>query len=142
MPLASRHHVSRSIAQLIPRIIGGVQPDALPRHDVTQRQVLVLATIHSRPHCTMGALASNMDICMPTATGIIQRLAAAGYVRRIDDPADRRQVIVTLTAKGRAFIRQFQTAAAHRWDRALRVLDPRELEALHHVVIKLHQRLP
>ena len=141
MPPTSRQHVSRSIAQLFPRIIGGAHPDALPHHDVAQRQVLVLEAIHSRPHCTMGVIASNMCICMPTATGIVQRLVEAGYVRRIDDPADRRQVIVTLTAKGRAFIRQFQAAAAHRWDQALRVLEPQELATFHRVVTKLNQRL-
>ena len=141
MPAITRRTVSQSIAQLIPRIIGGMQPGVLPHHDVTQRQVLVLAAIHSRPHCTMGAIASNMRISMPTATGIVHRLAEAGYVRRVDDPSDRRQVLVALTAKGHAFIRQFQAAAAQRWDQVLRSLEPRELEAFYRVVRKLNERL-
>ena len=91
--------------------------------------------------CTMGSLARNMHVRMPTATGVIDRLVRAGYVRRIPHPTDRRQVIVAVTAKGQHFIRDFQALIRRRWEEVLRSLSSRELATFHHVITKLKAQL-
>ena len=133
--------VGRAFAQLMPLIVRGVQLDFFVRRGVTQTQFLMLAAIHAEGACTMGRLAHSLHVRMPTATGIVDRLVRAGYVRRAPDPVDRRQVVVQLTAKGAGFIRAFQNILQHRWEDVLRTLPSSELTALHRVISTLQQRL-
>ena len=140
-PRITRHAVSHAVAQLMPRIIQGVQLDFFVRRGTTQTQFLVLMAIHAHDRCTMTTIARNMHARMPTATGIINRLVAAGLVRRSPHPDDRRQVIVQLTAKGKAFIRDFQGVIRRRWEEVLKSLTGAELEAFYHVITKLREQL-
>ena len=180
MTTITRQDVSRAIAQLMPRIIQGIQLDVFVQRGVTQTQFLVLMALHGyaakavraersgltpiapgipcrhdggdftgtgggpageRSECTMGTLARNLHVRMPTATGIVSRLVRAGYVRRHPKPEDRRQIVVTLTPKGYAFIQAFQAVVRHRWEEVLRSLKPTELATFHRVVTKLHGQL-
>src|SRR3989338_7615970 len=133
----TRTQVSQAVAQLMPRIIQGVQLEFFVKRRVTQTQLLVLLAIHAAGRCTIGTIARNMHVRMPTASGIVTRLVRGGYVRRHPAPKDRRQVFVELTDKGRDFIAAFQGVIRHRWDDVLKALDPDELDAFHGVITKL-----
>ena len=141
MTAVSRSQVSLAVAQLMPRIIQGVHLDFFVKRGVTQTQFLVLIAIHAAGRCPMGTLARNMHVQMPTATGIVNRLVRAGYVRRTPDPEDRRQVLVHVTDKGRTFIHDFQGIIRHRWEEVLKALQPAELGAFYRVVTKLREHL-
>ena len=141
MSPASRKDVSLAIAQLMPHIIQGVHLDFLTSRNITQTQFLVLVAIHSKERAPMNVLASNMKVSMPTISGIVDRLVRAGFLRRVEDPHDRRQVVVELTSKGRALIAQFQTAISQRWQEVLLALFSQELEAFYQVVAKLTEGL-
>ena len=141
MPAVTRQQVSQAIAQLMPSILRGVQLDFFVKRGVTQTQLLVLMAIHADGRCTMSALARNLHVTMPTMSGVIGRLVRAGYVRRVSDLKDRRQVAVELTAKSRQFIADFQHVIRQRWEDVLRALQPKELEAFHTVLTKLLSEL-
>jgi DNA-binding MarR family transcriptional regulator len=129
--------VSSTVAQLMPNIIRGVQLDFFLKRRVTQTQLLMMLAIHAYSRCTMGTLARSMHVSMPTVSGVVDRLARAGFIRRFPHPEDRRQVLVELTAKGHTFIRDFQGIIRRRWEEVLRTLAPRELETFHGVIQKL-----
>jgi len=48
-----------------------------------------------------GKLAKRSNLSTGAMTNRLDRLEAAGFVRRLSDPADRRSVLVELTPKGR-----------------------------------------
>lgn len=125
----------------MPLIIQGVQLEFFVKRGTTQTQFLVLMAIHGYVRCTMGTLARRLRVRLPTATGIVHRLVRSGLVRRARDSQDRRQVIVELTAKGRAYIRDFQGVIRRRWEEVLQPLAPQELAAFHQVLIKLAEQL-
>ena len=137
----SRKEVSQAVAKLMPNIIRGVSLDFFVRRGVTQTQFLVLLAVHSYGRCSMGMLARNMRVRMPTATGIVDRLVRDGFVRRSPCPEDRRQVFVELTPKGDSFIRQFQEVVRRRWEDVLKILGPGELNAFFQVITKLREKL-
>ena len=139
--MISRQDTSRAVAQLMPRIIQGIQLDFFIKKGVTQTQFLVLMALHGYGCSTVGHLAENMHVSMPTASGIISRLANAGYVKRASSPKDRRQVVVALTAKGSGFIAAFQAVVRRRWEEVLRALEPHELAMFYEVVTKLRVEL-
>ena len=140
-PAIMRQDASRAMAQLIPRIIRGAHLDFFTRISVTQTQFFVLVAIHGHTQCTMGTLSRNAHVSMPTMSGIVDRLTKAGYVTRAPRAVDRRQVVVSVTSKGRALIGRFQAVIQKRWEEVLRSLKPRELQAFYHVISQLMKAL-
>ena len=137
----TRKDVGRAVAELMPHILRGVQLDFFVKRGVTQTQFLVVAALHAYARCTMGTLARSLHVSMPTASGIVDRLVRAGFVRRVPQADDRRQVVVELTKKGQGFFQQFQAIVRHRWEEALLSLEPDELAAFYEVITKLRERL-
>ena len=89
-----------------------------------------------------GQLAESMGLSSGAMTNRLDRLEESGMVRRLDDPNDRRAVLVEPTEAGHA-----------AWDRAIRaqadrealiasVLTEEEKEALHSLLRKLMMAFP
>lgn len=137
----TRKDVSRAVAELMPQIMRGVQLDFFVARGITQTQFLMLAAVRAYSRCSMSTLAGNLHVSLPTATGIVDRLVKAGFLRRASDAEDRRQVFVQLTAKAEHFFADFETVIRRRWEEALASLDAGELAAFHEVITKLRDRL-
>jgi DNA-binding MarR family transcriptional regulator len=137
----TRRELARSFAQLIPNMIRGAQLDFFAKRSITQTQFLVLMSVHSYTRCAMGTLARNLHVRMPTVTGVVERLVGAGHLRRSPHPEDRRRVMVELTAKGREFVRAFQSMLQGRWNEALSVLSPREIQNMYQAIEKIQRQL-
>lgn len=73
-------------------------------NDLTARQLGVLFRCSAAGPVTVRALAEYLDISKPAVSRAVDRLAAAGYAGRKDDPTDRRSVLVDLTRDGRVFL--------------------------------------
>lgn len=69
---------------------------------ITYPQYLVLNALWEEDGRTIGAIAQRLALESSTITPLVKRLAAAGLVLRMRDPADERHVVVRLTPKGRA----------------------------------------
>ena len=65
-----------------------------------------------RDSITIGELAERLQIKHHSAVGLANRLVAENYVRRVPGRADRRQVYLTVTAKGEAILEGL--SAMHR----------------------------
>ncbi|MDL9935345.1 MarR family transcriptional regulator [Gordonia sp. ABSL1-1] len=77
---------------------------ALRRHtpisEYTAAQASALTVLVDHGPMRMGELAERESIRMPTATALVDGLTRNGLVERRPDPADRRAVVVALTAHG------------------------------------------
>ncbi|MFC3300553.1 MarR family transcriptional regulator [Arthrobacter agilis] len=71
---------------------------------VTPPQWRVLVLIATRGPQTLGAVAVDLGVHPSNATRTGDRLEAAGLVRRVDDPDDRRLLRLALTDDGRALV--------------------------------------
>jgi 4'-phosphopantetheinyl transferase len=60
----------------------------------------VLSVLEAEGPISMGRLAEALDVSVASATGIVSRMTARGVVERRHDAADRRVVLVHLTAEG------------------------------------------
>ena len=67
---------------------------------VTGPQRLALRVIGLFPGVSAGDLAATLHVHPSTLTGVLQRLSAQRWLRRVDDPRDRRRAILRLTARG------------------------------------------
>jgi DNA-binding MarR family transcriptional regulator len=89
-------------------------------HGITPADYLVLAVVRRSPHHR----SSPTAICgvLGRTTGgmslALDRLAAAGWLRRLPDPSDRRRVVVEATEDGVRLATEVNTAL-HDWEASL-----------------------
>jgi MarR family transcriptional regulator, organic hydroperoxide resistance regulator len=69
---------------------------------LTYPQYLVMCVLWEDDDQTIGGIAARLDLEPSTITPLVKRLEQAGHVVRQRNPADERQVNVTLTKEGRA----------------------------------------
>jgi DNA-binding MarR family transcriptional regulator len=74
----------------------------LDKLGLTYPQYLVLSTLWEEDRLAVSAIADRLALESSTITPLVKRLEAAGFLTRERNPQDERQVIVGLTAKGRA----------------------------------------
>ena len=55
---------------------------------------------------TVGALAERLQLRHHSTVELLDRLADRGHIARVSDPADRRAVLVRVTARGDAVLRK------------------------------------
>lgn len=67
---------------------------------VTDTDVQCLHVLGRHGPTTPGALAAHVNLTTGSASRMIDRLAAAGCVRRVADPGDRRRVLIEPTQEG------------------------------------------
>jgi DNA-binding MarR family transcriptional regulator len=70
----------------------------------------------------------------------VERLIAAGYVRRRPDPEHGRRLLLTLTAKGERAYAAIAQAAQRRHDNVLKALTAEERQTLERILGKLQTR--
>jgi DNA-binding MarR family transcriptional regulator len=72
--------------------------------DLTQVRALVV--IASRGSVTLGELATAVNFHLTRASRLCDRMVASGLIHRRDDPANRRQLTLTVTEKGERIVQQ------------------------------------
>jgi DNA-binding MarR family transcriptional regulator len=68
---------------------------------LTYPQYLVLSTLWEEDGLAVSAIADRLSLEPSTITPLVKRLEAAGFLSRVRNKKDERQVIVSLTDQGR-----------------------------------------
>ena len=89
-----------------------------------------------------GQLAEHMGLSSGAMTNRLDRMEAAGLIRRLPDPNDRRAILVEPTDDGRALWDTAVATQAARESRVSGVLDQREREELHRLLRTLMRAFP
>ena len=71
---------------------------------LTYTQYIAMVAMSEEDEQTVSALGEKLFLESNTLTPILKKLEQSGYIRRVRDPADERQVRVSLTAVGRSLI--------------------------------------
>ena len=77
--------------------------------DLTNRQMALMLLVYETtgPHTVRG-LANILGVSKPVITRALNTLGALGYLRRVRDETDRRNVFVARTSTGQDFLDGFQ----------------------------------
>ena len=77
--------------------------------DLTNRQMALLMIVYMTPgpHTVRG-LAHTLGVSKPVITRALNTLGTLGYLRRVRDEADRRNVFVAKTSIGQDFLERFE----------------------------------
>jgi DNA-binding MarR family transcriptional regulator len=77
--------------------------------DLTNRQMALMLLVYLTPgpHTVRG-LAERLAVSKPVITRALNTLGALGYLRRVRDESDRRNVFVAKTGTGQDFLEGFE----------------------------------
>lgn len=90
--------------------------------DLTMAQAKLLYVVTASGDLSMSEIAQRLGVTISTASGAVDHLVSIGLLSRVDDPANRRQVSVSVTPLGAETLEQ------------LRELSTRQLRSLLDVV--------
>jgi DNA-binding MarR family transcriptional regulator len=98
--------------------------------ELSRTATSVLATLRDTGPRRVTDLAATESVAQPTMTTLVVRLERDGLVARGSDAADRRAVLVSITAEGLATLRRLSEARAEVLGARLATLDAADREAL------------
>jgi DNA-binding MarR family transcriptional regulator len=126
-PSESRTRLAEALLKIVPRLLRRLNADMPLESEAggtecaqgwrnvaelraTPGQLSLLEILVEHGRCTMQELAEHLAVTPPTATAMVKRLLAQGYVERAHDEADWRTVWVKPTETGRQAVTVFLRA--------------------------------
>lgn len=103
-PSIPRHEVDAVVAACRSLVALSVRSIAVVDDVVDPVQFRALVVIASRGVASLGELAEATGLSLSTSSRLCTRLVEAGLIHRKDDPADRRQLALTLTEDGKRVV--------------------------------------
>ncbi len=149
--------LAQSLLELTPRLVRRLNADVPLDHKVsegnedlqqalseiraTPGQLTLLRVLVERKQCSMQELAEQLVVMPSTATAMVKRLLANGYIERSRDDVDWRTVWVKATVRGQQVVTIYDTAQRASLSRRLAQLSDDErihivhaLPALRHLI--------
>ena len=102
--------------------------------ELTMSQTKALYLIVAAGQLRMSELASRLGVTSSTATGVVDGLVGHGLLVRHEDPADRRQVVVTATPEAEATLESFRELGASRMRELLAHVDGPDLAVIERAI--------
>jgi len=123
----------RLFRELLPTV-----PKDLLTLDITMPQTKILLILHVHGPRRMSDLANELDITLPAATSLIDRLVEKHYVIRETQPDDRRVVLCHLSDAGEQAIGRIWQSARRRSQELLQAMPVSKLELLAEALQAMH----
>ncbi|WP_019936239.1 MarR family winged helix-turn-helix transcriptional regulator [Bordetella sp. FB-8] len=92
------HSTALAMQKVYRKLLGGL--------GLTYPQYLVMLVLWERDGLILSEIGRRLFLDSATLTPLLKRMEAAGLIRRTRDERDERQVVIDLTAQGRALKRQ------------------------------------
>ena len=77
-------------------------------------QFSVMMQLHHRGNCAIGDISERFDVTNAAASQLVDKLVQGGFIKREEDPQDRRAKMLNLTDKGKDLI-QRGIEERYRW---------------------------
>ncbi|WP_242908562.1 MarR family winged helix-turn-helix transcriptional regulator [Actinomadura terrae] len=110
-------------------LVDAVYAASAREYGLTQQQGQLLCVLMAQPY-GMSELGAMLGLAKSSLTGLVDRTARNGLVRREPDPEDRRAARVALTAKGSALVADFYAETCRRIEALANGLDETERQTL------------
>jgi DNA-binding MarR family transcriptional regulator len=105
--------------------LSALHPEAWREVDLTMTQFRALLFIRARQPLSVSQLGAALQMRLGAASALVTRLARFDLVSRRENPADRRQTLVSLTPAGEAMLDRVEADAIARTRRVLSRISPR-----------------
>jgi len=129
MPIATETALASTLRLAVMRLARRMRAQRAET-SLTLSQLATLATLERHGALSPGELAAHERVQPPSMTRLLAVLEERGYVSRAAHPSDGRQVVVTLSATGRALLKEDRRRRDVWLAQRLMTLDAGELDVL------------
>jgi len=142
----SLNRFAEDIQQLMPAFMGAMirrERNAISQGIITLPQFLGLSFLHANPGAPVKAFAATLGLQLSSASGLLDRLAKLGLLKRTHSTEDRRVVLIHLTPKGEQMVDEIMEQKKESVARIFPALTPEDrtvyLELMQKVVSHLDE---
>lgn len=121
---------AKQVVETVPEIMRLIRTGVRRRGALSVPQVRVLSHLTRQPGASVSEIAYLLDVTIPSASALVERLVRKNMVRRQDDPNERRRVLLTLTPAGVEAYEQSKAIAQEFVANLLNVESPEKLNAI------------
>ena len=135
---------SFEIAMLIKEIYAStieIVNDNLKESGLTHQQTMVIKLIAHKEKITISELCKEMSLAKGTISGIVSRLEAADYVKKVKCDNDKRNTYVEFSTKGYEYAKNFRNEINKSFDKIFENFTDDELKETKENLIKLRDKL-
>lgn len=108
---------------------------------VTAAEARVLAYVEHYPGQRQAALAERLGVEPMTMSALVDRLEAAGLLRRLPDPQDRRAKLIELTAEAAPVAGRIHEVALRLRRQAVEGFSQADVDAVYDLLERMHDNL-
>jgi DNA-binding MarR family transcriptional regulator len=103
--------------------------------NLTLAQLKAIYLVAAAGSIRMGALAVQLGTALSTTSGVVDRLVQTGQLERLEDPSDRRQVLVRATPAAMAQLESMSELGRGRIrELVLRLSNPADIDTVKHAL--------
>ena len=135
---------SFEIAMLIKEIYAStieIVNDNLKESGLTHQQTMVINLIAHKEKITISELCKEMSLAKGTISGIVSRLEAADYVKKVKCDNDKRNTYVEFSTKGYEYAKNFRNEINKSFDKIFENFTDDEVKETKENLIKLRDKL-
>lgn len=122
------------------RLLLPTVPKDLLTLDITMPQMKIMLVLYVNGPTRMSDIAAELDVTLPTATSLVDRLVDKNYVLRESLPEDRRVVRCRLSETGQEAISRIWQSARRRSQELLESMEVSDLEMLAQALQAMHDK--
>ncbi|HSW96950.1 MAG TPA: MarR family transcriptional regulator [Candidatus Saccharimonadales bacterium] len=116
--------------------------DIADSHGLTVMQLYTLCLLEADTSIPMNSLSATLSCDASNVTGIVERLLQHDYIKREENPKDRREKMITLSQKGIKLCEKISETFASAEPKALQSLSKEEQIQLHQILSKVIDSSP
>ena len=105
-------------------------PKDLLTLDITMPQMKIMLILYFNGSVRMSDIAASLDVTLPTATSLVERLVEKGYVNRFNQIDDRRVVLCRLSETGSNAVRHIWESAGQNCRQLLQAVETDKIRLL------------
>lgn len=128
--------IAREVLDVVPAIMRTIRAEMRSRRgaDMSVVQFRALLFLNRNPGASLSTVAEHLGLTSPTVCKMIDGMVSHHLVTRMPSSADRRKVILTLTAGGQTILEKARNGTQARLMDVLAGLSPEDREAVHQVM--------
>ena len=131
-----------NVLTLVDKLVRQLLPTALKdllTLDITMPQTKIMLVLYLQGPKRMSDIASGLDITLPTATSLVERLVEKNYALRETLPEDRRVVLCRLSEAGQEAISRIWQSSRSQARELLEGIDTHKLELFTEVIQAMYE---
>lgn len=133
MSVGDKEALVREVEELNAQYLRAIQRVTMPEWldlELTTAQLKTLLVLNNDSPMTIGQVREQLEVTLPTASHLVDKLVRMNLAARHEDPDDRRRMVTNITDEGRERIRRLRRGhreVLHSW---FTTLDETELEGI------------